>query len=32
MYLAQQGYPSTYNIEGGIDAWAREVDPSLPRY
>lgn len=32
MYLAQQGYPSTYNIEGGTDAWAREVDPSLPRY
>lgn len=32
MYLAQHGYPSTYNIEGGIDAWAREVDPSVPRY
>lgn len=32
MYLAQQGYPCTYNIEGGIDAWTREVDPSLPRY
>lgn len=32
MYLVQHGYPSMYNIEGGIDAWAREVDPSLPRY
>lgn len=31
-YLLQQGYPHTYNIAGGIDAWSRDVDPLVPRY
>lgn len=31
-FLLQQGYPCVYNLTGGIDAWAREVDPSVPRY
>ena len=31
-FLAQQGYGSLYNITGGIDAWAREVDTSVPTY
>ena len=31
-WLAQQGFPRVYNLEGGVDAWARTVDPSLPRY
>ncbi|HEY8991059.1 MAG TPA: hypothetical protein VIM46_03715, partial [Luteolibacter sp.] len=22
----------TYGVTGGIDAWSKEVDPSLPRY
>jgi len=25
-----QGYDNLYNLEGGIMAWAREIDPSLP--
>jgi hypothetical protein len=23
---------NTIGLRGGIDAWSREVDPSLPRY
>jgi monothiol glutaredoxin len=26
------GFTRVYNVEGGIDAWAREVDPSMQRY
>lgn len=26
------GYTNVYNLVGGIDAWSREVDPSVPRY
>lgn len=32
MFLSQRGYPHAYNIEGGIEAWAREVDPTVARY
>lgn len=31
-FLLQQGYPAVYNLTGGIDAWSREVDASVPRY
>lgn len=31
-FLAQQGFSTVYNIAGGIDAWSREVDASVPRY
>ena len=31
LWLRQQGYDAI-NLEGGIDAWSREVDSSLPRY
>ncbi|HUH13925.1 MAG TPA: molybdopterin-synthase adenylyltransferase MoeB [Longimicrobiales bacterium] len=30
--LLRAGYPRVANLEGGILAWAREVDPSLPGY
>lgn len=26
------GFQRVYNLVGGIDAWSREVDPSVPRY
>ncbi|TKR29410.1 Grx4 family monothiol glutaredoxin [Luteimonas gilva] len=26
------GFGNVFNVEGGIDAWANDVDPSLPRY
>ncbi|MEP7027915.1 MAG: molybdopterin-synthase adenylyltransferase MoeB [Candidatus Eisenbacteria bacterium] len=32
--LAQSGFSRArlLNLEGGIDAWARDVDPAMPRY
>jgi rhodanese-related sulfurtransferase len=32
MFLAAQGFQHVANISGGIDAWAREFDSSVPRY
>ncbi|GAB1386766.1 rhodanese-like domain-containing protein [Melaminivora sp.] len=32
MFLAQRGFAQVANVAGGIDAWARDCDPSLPRY
>ena len=31
-YLARLGFTHVYNLEGGIDAWAEEIDPDTPRY
>jgi rhodanese-related sulfurtransferase len=31
-FLAQQGFAHVVNLDGGIDAWSREVDPGIPRY
>jgi rhodanese-related sulfurtransferase len=31
-YLAQNGFEQVFNLAGGIDAWADEVDPRIPRY
>jgi rhodanese-related sulfurtransferase len=32
MFLAAQGFDTVANIAGGIEAWSRELDPSVPRY
>lgn len=32
MYLAEAGFESLYNLQGGIDAWSQQVDPNTPRY
>ena len=32
MYLEQNDFPNTINLNGGIDAWTKEVDPSLTVY
>lgn len=32
VFLSRNGFPHVYNLSGGIDAWAREVEPSMPRY
>lgn len=31
-HFRQLGFHDIYNVEGGIDAWSVEIDPSLPRY
>lgn len=31
-YLAQQGFENVYNLAGGVDAWAKQVDPAMPTY
>lgn len=31
-FLAHQGFASVINLAGGIDAWARQIDPSIPVY
>lgn len=31
-YFREQGFRHVFNVEGGVDAWSNEIDPSLPRY
>jgi rhodanese-related sulfurtransferase len=31
-YLERMGYNNLHNLSGGIDAWSREVDPSVRLY
>jgi rhodanese-related sulfurtransferase len=31
-YLEQHGFKQLSNLTGGIDAWARQVDPAMPKY
>lgn len=31
-YLEQNGFKSVANLSGGILAWSRELDPSIPEY
>ncbi|MDE1894071.1 MAG: Grx4 family monothiol glutaredoxin [Xanthomonadaceae bacterium] len=30
--FAAHGFSNVHNVEGGMDAWASEVDPGVPRY
>lgn len=32
MFLESRGFRRVINLQGGIDAWARELDPSMPTY
>ena len=31
-HFRAEGFTDVHNLEGGIDAWSREADPSVPRY
>ena len=31
-FLAGRGFSDVANLSGGIDAWAQEIDPSVPMY
>jgi rhodanese-related sulfurtransferase len=32
VWMRNQGFEQAQSVRGGIDAWAREVDPSVMRY
>ena len=32
MFLAEKGFSQLHNLQGGIDAWSKDVDPSVARY
>ena len=31
-YLTQQGFANVFNLDGGIQAWSRTVDQTVPEY
>ncbi len=31
-FLEHQGFQNLCNLQGGIDAWAREIDPAMAKY
>ena len=31
-FLHQSGFESVYNLRGGVDAWAKEIDSAFPTY
>ena len=31
-FLSAQGFADVYNLSGGILAWSRDVDPTIPQY
>jgi rhodanese-related sulfurtransferase len=31
-FLASRGFSRLYNLQGGVDAWAREIDPAMHKY
>ena len=32
MFLESRSYTKVFNLQGGIDAWSRQVDPKVPTY
>ncbi len=32
LWLREQGFGSAQSLSGGIDAWSKEVDATVPRY
>ena len=32
MFLEKNGFAKIHNLQGGVDAWARTVDPNVPTY
>ncbi|HXC94259.1 MAG TPA: rhodanese-like domain-containing protein [Edaphobacter sp.] len=32
LWLREQGFTHAQSLAGGIDAWSRVIDPSVPRY
>jgi len=32
MFLEKNGFAKIHNLQGGVDAWSRTVDPAVPTY
>jgi rhodanese-related sulfurtransferase len=32
LFLEKNGFAAVHNLVGGVDAWSRAVDPSVPTY
>ena len=32
IFLESRGFTDIHNLQGGIDAWSRQVDPAVPTY
>jgi rhodanese-related sulfurtransferase len=32
MFLEKNGFAKVHNLSGGVDSWAKTVDPSMPVY
>jgi len=32
LFLEKTGYQKVHNLAGGVDAWSRTIDPSVPLY
>lgn len=32
LFLERSGYSKVHNLAGGVDSWAKTVDPSMPVY
>jgi len=32
VWLRNQGFEQAQSVSGGIDAWSRSIDPTVPRY
>ncbi len=32
VWLRNQGFEQAQSVSGGIDAWSRTIDPTIPRY
>jgi rhodanese-related sulfurtransferase len=31
-YLQRMGFDNLHNLNGGIDAWSKQIDPTIPLY
>jgi rhodanese-related sulfurtransferase len=32
LFLERNGFSNLYNLQGGVNAWANQVEPTMPRY
>ena len=32
LYLERNGFSKLYNLQGGVNAWADQIEPSMPKY